>query len=106
MAFTPNYQRDIQFAENVMGNQTFTWEGSDYLCVPSTAQNLLQLGDGGFEEGRTLVLLVRKGLFGGTIPVAQDLVTFRNVEYRIDRLNDEPSNAFIKLYCVDESRGI
>lgn len=107
MGFTPDYNRDLAFAEMAMGNNTFNFGGADYPCIPSVATEERQNEVGGFEVIRTLTLTVRVNVFSDLIlPVSTDLITYKTKSYSVDRVIPDASNTFLNLVCVDANEGI
>ena len=90
-----------------LGNQVFTWKGEDYECIPSTANEIRGLEEGGFSVDADLSLSIRRELFtDGILPAAQQKISYRGRGYRIITIKQDASTSMIRLICEDDSRGI
>jgi hypothetical protein len=106
MNFTQrNLTRGQLFAEKLLGNQTFIWNGNEYLCEPNTFTYENNAGIGGNPILKDGKLRVRICLFdGGSLPQSQQLVSFRGINYKIARVRTDPSYTFIVLELESDSR--
>lgn len=98
---------DLESIATDLENPVFTYNGEDYECVNSGngSKSLLEMG--GFSTEADLVLNVRKELFTDDIyPVSQNKLTFNSKTYRIDTVRHDATGAFLRLMCVDASRGV
>lgn len=91
--------------------QTVTWNGTEYPCFASGATRGGKLEHFGFGVDDDLVIILRGELFqdGNGNPTATPLkgqmVIFRTIEFRIDRVLTAPASAFLRLTLVNASRG-
>ena len=101
----------LLYSEDVLGNPIFTWQGNDYISIPSISQFKRELEEGGFSLDDMLVLKVR--LFdvnGGDIfttqPTPQQIVTYAGKNYRIESLHRDPTLSYIRMVCSSTTRGV
>ena len=107
MAFKDIVNSGIGRISARLGNPLFTWNGEDYICVPSSAGEIRSLEEGGFSVDADLVLTIKSDSFtDGNIPKSQQKLTYRNRGYRIITVKQDASTAIIRLFCQDDSRGI
>jgi hypothetical protein len=92
--------------------QSFTWPapplaGQDYTCFASRATKAGKLEHFGFGIDEDLVIIVRAALFpqDGPFPERGQTVEYRDVTYRIDKVLTAPDSSFLRLACVNASRG-
>jgi hypothetical protein len=87
--------------------QTFTWSGDDYSCFASRATKGGKLEHFGFGIDEDLVIIVRAALFGadGPFPERGHTVEYQEITYRIDKVLTAPASSFLRLACVNASRG-
>lgn len=98
---------DLSVIAADMGDQVFTWNGEDYICIPSSTSKGLNLEMGGFGGEATLVLNVRKELFTDAVyPQSQQTLTFNSATYRIESQRQDATGAFLRLQCTDNNRGV
>lgn len=98
---------DLKLVSSDMGSQIFSWKGEEYECIPSTTSDQLTLEVGGFSDGANISFTVLKELFtDGIYPISQQKITYKNVTYRIQSVRQEVTDAFIRLSCVGENKGI
>lgn len=84
----------------------FTWNGTDYECVPSTANHNKTVDVGGFSLMADLILSVRTDLFdNGVYPEEQkSKITYKSKVYRVITIGYVNHGAVIRLHCVHEFR--
>lgn len=107
MSFNTTVNSGINRIIARLANPTFTFNGEDYLCIPSSNGAVATLEDGGFSVDADLVLSTPVALFtDGTFPVSQQTITYREKTYRIITVREDASAAIIRLFCADDSKGI
>lgn len=98
---------DLQTIETDMGEQTFTWKGEDYVCMPASNNTAATLEEGGFAVEVDLLINVRTDLFANAVyPAKKEKLTFRSKTYRIGKVTEEPVLGFLQLMLVDANRGV
>lgn len=97
---------DIASITAELGNPVFTWNGTDYECVPSTANDSKQVDIGGFSSDSDLIVSVRSDLFFNSIypEVQKSKITYLNKTYRVLKVGFLNHGAIIRLHCVSEFR--
>lgn len=99
-------EKDMAYIEGQLGNQVMTWQGSPYVCSPSSTMEYAILDEGGFNVELSMLLKVRKSLFSNSVyPKKQQTLTYNGKIYRIQKVSDEPFSVFIKLFLTDSSKG-
>jgi hypothetical protein len=107
MGFTPDYNRDLAFAEMAMGNPVFTWNGTAYPCIPAVSTEERMLEDGGFYKAMLLTLTVRLNAFTGTVyPESKQRLTYKGEVYRIDIARVSADGSFLVMECTSPNVGI
>ena len=108
MSLKETMQNDLAIIVNDLDSPTFTWNGEDYLCIASSLGEQLVLGaDGGFESVDGLNITVSLDQFSDdTLPKEQQIVTHKGKSFRINKVNQNITDAFIRLICVSISRGV
>lgn len=96
---------DLMGAESDLGNPVFTYNNTQYVCLPSVSQATEQLQEGGFSVDRVLSITVRQSLFV-SFPLLQDTLTYKGDRYRILSVNKDVLDTFLRLICVSDSRGV
>ncbi len=103
MTLADTIKNDLLTIEADLGNQVFTWDGEDYICIPSTDERLVESDSvrGNFIVQRVLNLTVRTNLFSDSLfPSAQDTVKYKSAIYRIVNVKQDPTGALLKLICI------
>jgi hypothetical protein len=93
-----------ELEEGGLFNPDFTWGGSTWKCVPNASAKSARLEAGGFGVEEDLVLYCRTDQFS-TLPSRGQTLTRDSTEYRIERVTTAPDGAFLRLGCVNISRG-
>lgn len=107
MALKDIVTQDLETIATDLGDQEMTWKGETYVCIPSSAVKGLNLEMGGLGADASLVLTVAKELFTDDLyPASQEYLTFNNIRYRIQSVRYDPTTAFIRIFCIDDSRGV
>ena len=102
MTLSQIIEKDLQIIERDLGNQFFTWDGSDYVCIVGASVESADLGVGGFGGDTIKPIVVRKNLFtDGVYPVKADLVTLDNIQYEINKVTNDATGAFLHLDLLD-----
>lgn len=92
---------DLQVIENALGNQTFTWDGEDYVCIPSGATDAdAVLSAGGFGSDKTQSFTVRIQLFNGVIPVTGNVLTFNGIDLDVSSVSVDATQTFLVVHCA------
>lgn len=97
---------DLQIIEGDMLNQVFTWKGADYICIPNTANEHRDLGQGGFSITSDLVLSVRADQFTTTYPTEQETIIYLGKTYRIEKVGTIAMGAYIRIHCEAAYKGV
>lgn len=106
MTFKEVIETDLLTIQSTMGKPVFTFAGTDYPCHSGSPKGELVLGVGGMEQIADLVLVVRVIDLGSTTIRSQNVITFRGISYRVARVVESPTEAFYRLLCVSNTRGI
>lgn len=96
--------RALAVLQAATADQTFTWQGIDYPCVPHQSELHLMFGAGGFTPDSSLELDVRNGVLPDPPPAPPQFLTFHEKRYRIIRVVTNPDLS-IRIYCNDPERG-
>lgn len=97
-------QADIAAITKDMGDITITWNGEDYVCVPSSTNVEGDLGVGGFNEQVDRAVTVAKDLFTDEVyPKQMESLTLDSKEYRIQKVITNGNDAFLRLLLVDKN---
>ncbi len=91
----------LQFAT---GNQKFTWQNVDYLCVPHTQTAHTLFGAGGLTSDYALELDVNHDVLPTPGPKPPQFITFAEKKYRIAKVVKNPDLS-LRISCVDPDRG-
>jgi len=107
MAFTDEFAEVLAEldSDDELVPATINWNGGDYRCIASGATKGGRLESYGWGIDEDLVVIVRGGLFADAKPARGQTLVFREVTYRIDRVLSAPADCFIRLACVNASRG-
>lgn len=105
MGLSDTIREDLQFIENEMENQVFTWQNNDYICIPNTANEERVLEPGGFSVNADLVLSTRTDQFV-TFPTEQEKLVYLEKTYRIIKVGKIALGVYLRLHCMSENRGI
>lgn len=90
-----------------LDNKVFTYGGQDYECIPSSIGDASMLEVGGFSEDSDLSISVLKELFTDNIyPTSQQKIIYKSKTYRIHTVRQDVTDAFIRLSCIDDSKGV
>lgn len=107
MALKDTIIADIKQIITDLDTQVITWNGQDYECVPGSDGTMATLEVGGFAVDADLVVTILKEQFTDDIyPVAQQKITYKTKTYRIEKVRDDVTDAFIRLFCINPARGI
>ncbi len=108
MAFTDDFGEvlgEIQDEQELCPG-VFDWNGTAYACTANGATRGGRLESYGWAVDEDLVIIVRAALFGAAArPVKGQTVIYRDATYRIDRVLTAPGDSFLRLACVNASRG-
>ena len=104
MAFTDDFAASLASIEPML-NQAITWNGLDYPCIATRKRKGANLEMGGWGIDAELIVIVRGSVFGGVLPARGQTITFAAIDYRINDITTAPGDAFLRLACVDASRG-
>lgn len=100
--------------EKDMGCPYFTFNNTNYTFIPSVAEFKKDLDTGGFEQVRMLSGTVRlfnldgSSVFPSTRPVPQNKITYSvdGKTYRIESLNTDPTQSYLRFVAVFQYRGV
>jgi len=99
-------EQDLLVIQADFGNPVFTFAGTDYPCHPGSGGSELILGQGGYEQVADLVLVVRAIDIADITLRAQNVITYNSKVYRIAKLIESPTQAFYRVVCVSNTRGV
>lgn len=100
-------QTDLQTIETDLGSNTITWGGETFVVTPSSEVTEAELGSGGFALSVDRVVSVRKSLFtGGVYPEEQDRLEYDGTTYRIEKVLENVTKSFLKLYLITPDKGL
>lgn len=87
--------------ERAKGDETFEWNGTEYLCRAGFKQTDNGLEDLGFMLTDQMAINVRLELFTDTIPVPNDPIIFREQILYVDTATktDTFLNITLKISC-------
>lgn len=95
-------QADLGAIATDLGDQVFTWNGEDYICIPSSTNVEGELGIGGFNINNSRTITVNKDLFTDDLyPKEKDIITFNDTRYRIEKRINNANDAFLHLILID-----
>ena len=103
--------KGLEFGITDLENPVFTFNGTDYACVPSVNTFKRELASGGFATETLLSMTVPlvddsdNSLFT-VLPTAQQIVTYNGVQYRIQSVNKHPTGAYLRLIATSITRGL
>lgn len=86
------------------GTPTFTLDGLDYRCVPSTERTTMPLEVEGFMLEVDLTLIVRKSMLSNK-PATGKTLTFKGKTYRIERVSEPASGSHWEIAIKDPDQG-
>ena len=100
----------IMFQETDLGTPTFTLNGTEYNCVPSVNEFKRELESGGFVIDKMLTMVVRLLDEDGndvftTLPTPQQIVTYRNEQFRIESIHTHPTGAYLRIIAMGITKG-
>lgn len=84
--------------ERLTGNQTFTWNGETFICIPNSLNHAGKSIDAGFADYEDFRMTVRLNQFSPNIyPDVEQHVTYMGTDLIIDRIlkTDTVAWAFI-----------
>ena len=91
--------RGLKQLEKDAGNQKFTWNGADYVCVEGVSTEDRILGAGGMELLDELILFVRRDQLPDPGPQSKQKLTFLGEDYWIGLVQAAAGGAFLRLSC-------
>ena len=106
MSFLDEIREDCAEAESDLGNQSLTWNGTDYPCAQSTLRRGETLIVGGKDVEIRFTVRVRvrgDGWVLNPIPKSGQRATYQSKEYRIGNVNDA-HRAFVEIDLIDPNR--
>lgn len=85
----------------------FIWNNAEWPCLNGSTHRRKSLEPGGFSLDADLILFVRASHFATAAdqPQLKQILTFETRRYRIDEILYPAGTPFLKLICVDASRG-
>jgi hypothetical protein len=98
--FTDSISDDLKQIESDSNNPTFTWNGSDFVCIPddylnSTIKNV-QVG---YDENAEFSLKARTDQFNGALPQLNDYITYAGKQLLINTIKTPVHGKYIVLIC-------
>ncbi len=107
MTLQETMQIDLDIIRKDMGNNTFTYNGETYFCIPSSMGEGKTLEMGGFEVEAEKVLTINRTAFtDGIYPQPLEKITYNNHDYRIAKIVNNGNSAFLRLFLVDYVKGV
>jgi hypothetical protein len=102
MTLTDTIAKDFLVIESDLGNQTFTWDGADYVCIVGASIESTELTPGGFSGDTIKPVMVRKELFAdGIYPAKADIVTIDDIDYEVNKITNDATKAFLHLDLLE-----
>jgi len=83
--------------------QSITWGGTDYRCSATGKGKGGTLEGAGWGVNDDLTVIIQLSQLGAGVPNPEETITYAGRTYRINRV--EPNDAFIRLICMNASRG-
>lgn len=110
MSLADEQLADMAEISDDLGNPVFRWKGTDYPCVPSSYSVTKKLDIGGQAIDYDLIIKIARNLFNdgaGPFPndSGQQKGTFKGRTYRIERVINAETDAFLKLVCNSAIKG-
>ena len=107
MALTDDFAEALQEIEDPdLVPTIMTWAGADYPCFASGATRGGKLETFGWAVDDDLVIIVRGKLFPGTPrPEKGQTLECRGIRYGIERVMTAPAECFLRIACVNASKG-
>ncbi len=97
---------DLLEGEKEFGNQTFTWNGADYLCVPSQIRTIISPEIGALHVDRSLTMTVRSNQFSnGILPKGLEFIQFKGKRWTILEADSDTFDVSVRLICIEDNRG-
>lgn len=101
----------LEFEENDLSNPVFTFNSTDYACVPSVNEIARELDVGGFTIDKMLTAIVRLldndgNTLYSRLPTAQDIITYNGDRFRIINIKTHPTQAYIRITAMETNRGL
>jgi hypothetical protein len=101
----------LEEMETDLENPVFTFNGSNYACVPSVNEFKRDLDEGGFAITKMLTMSVRmldengQSIFS-VLPVAQNIITYHGENFRIQSTHKHPTGSYLRVIAYSTTRGI
>lgn len=106
MTIGEKMNKDLASLEGLYGT-TFTYKTESYPCIVGNDWKLSIVGIGGFATDADLVVRVRKGAFtDGQYPHSQEVITYKEKDFRIHKVDADPFDITLILFCVSCVQGI
>ena len=106
MAFTDEFAEALAELEDPdLVAATITWAGTDYPCFASQATKGGRLESYGWGVDEDLVIIIRGAQLQSGSPERGETLIYKDTTYRIDRVLTAPASCFLRLACVNASRG-
>lgn len=101
----------LDFGEVAFGSPVFTFQGNDYVCIPSITMDKRELESGGFSTVKMLTLSTQAVDMGGndiftSIPQSQQIISYLGDNYRIESVKRDPNLSYIRIIAYNTTQGI
>jgi hypothetical protein len=101
----------LDFGEKAMNSPVFTFQGTDYVCVPSISLFKRELEDGGFSTVKMLTLSTQAVDTSGNdvfaaLPQPQQILSYLGEQYRIESVKRDPNLSYIRIIAHNTTQGI
>lgn len=107
MTLADTIKKDLLTIEADLGNQIFTWDGADYICVPSSSKITTIVKEGAWVNVRLATLAVRTNQFAdGVFPVGLDYITYKTSRWCISSVDKDSTGALLILTIIEDNRGV
>ena len=111
MALKDFITKGIEFGITSLSEPVFTFNGTDYDCVPSVNTFRRELASGGFATEKMLAMTVPlvddndNDIFT-VLPVAQQIITYSGEQFRIQATHKHPTGAYLRILATSTTRGL
>jgi hypothetical protein len=107
MSYASSINKSLIYIESELGSNVFIWNGDEYACAPSGYGKAASLEEGGMGLESDLIVNVRTELFTNNIyPLANDIINYKDKEYRIINVRMNVTQTFLRLNCADVNKDL
>ena len=107
MSLKDIFAKDMESIRLDFDNPLVTWNEEDYVCVVSSniKGNTLEQGGFGLEDDITFNIAY-DDFANGILPKASQHLTYKSNRYRIREVRTDGTQAFVRLLCQFENKGM